>query len=272
MRSTLISPVLFLTLFSAAAVVENTNYGAKFHRFYKKIALAEAEPQLSIGPDVIVGPPLVVSEPLVVEAGSPDPAATNEDFSAPSETTTIPDLPNVPFNTANPGAAIDQGVTVDGTCGPNVGFSCVDENGNPRGEWGPCCSTAGYCGNSDDYCITSCDPAYGLCFSPPSTSISTPPPPSPTPPTTQTQPGCLFNFDIPQYCGAIPDFDLTSCDYYADSCAAEAAVCREKVQGEYESGGAIDVGSTDGCAKFESVCTDLRMVCNGMRGLDGNTW
>jgi hypothetical protein len=42
---------------------------------------------------------------------------------------------NLPFNTADPGAAPYRGVTPDGTCGPDVGYSCPPGNSG----WGSCC-------------------------------------------------------------------------------------------------------------------------------------
>ena len=43
----------------------------------------------------------------------------------------------------------------DGTCGN--GFSCAGSN------FGNCCSAAGYCGSTADYCNAGCQPAFGDC-------------------------------------------------------------------------------------------------------------
>ena len=45
-------------------------------------------------------------------------------------------------------------VSTDGTCG----FSNIK-----RCPEGLCCSIYGYCGNTDEHCITFCNPKYGMC-------------------------------------------------------------------------------------------------------------
>jgi hypothetical protein len=45
-------------------------------------------------------------------------------------------------------------VSTDGNCGKINGKAC------PKGQ---CCSTFGYCGTDDDYCIKYCEPKYGEC-------------------------------------------------------------------------------------------------------------
>ncbi|RDW70073.1 hypothetical protein BP5796_08470 [Coleophoma crateriformis] len=60
-------------------------------------------------------------------------------------------------NCTIPAGQID--VSFDGSCGPHI--TCVGS------QWGNCCSGAGYCGNTTDYCGTGCQSAYGNC---PSTS------------------------------------------------------------------------------------------------------
>ena len=56
----------------------------------------------------------------------------------------------------------NEGISTDGKCGKLNSKRC------PPGE---CCSTYGYCGTSNDFCIKYCDPNYGECKS--SKSIST---------------------------------------------------------------------------------------------------
>ncbi|KAH8890168.1 hypothetical protein GQ53DRAFT_180803 [Thozetella sp. PMI_491] len=45
--------------------------------------------------------------------------------------------------------------TVDGSCGN--GKTCLGS------KWGDCCSAHLYCGKSDDYCGSNCNPAFGTC-------------------------------------------------------------------------------------------------------------
>lgn len=51
-----------------------------------------------------------------------------------------------------------KAITLDGTCGVNV--TCVGS------AFGPCCSSAGYCGNSTAHCGTGCQSDFGRCFWP----------------------------------------------------------------------------------------------------------
>jgi len=50
--------------------------------------------------------------------------------------------------------SLDDYISNDGLCGKKNQKLCPD---------GECCSTHGYCGKSDEHCITSCDPDYGRC-------------------------------------------------------------------------------------------------------------
>ncbi len=48
----------------------------------------------------------------------------------------------------------------NGRCGGNSGFTCKNS------KFGECCSIAGWCGGSDLYCDTLCDPLHGVCNDP----------------------------------------------------------------------------------------------------------
>ncbi|KAF1919278.1 hypothetical protein BDU57DRAFT_527326 [Ampelomyces quisqualis] len=63
--------------------------------------------------------------------------------------------------------ATPTGVSVDGSCGPNVGLTCAGS------VFGECCSQYGYCGSTDNYCGTSCNPLFGKCTTSPSSSNGT---------------------------------------------------------------------------------------------------
>lgn len=60
--------------------------------------------------------------------------------------------------------------STNGSCGPQLDgsiFSCTDST------FGTCCSQNSYCGNTDAYCGTGCNPLYGTCGTPSSVSPST---------------------------------------------------------------------------------------------------
>ncbi|RDW89567.1 hypothetical protein BP6252_01599 [Coleophoma cylindrospora] len=65
-------------------------------------------------------------------------------------------------NCTIPAGEID--VSIDGSCGPHI--TCFGS------QWGNCCSGAGFCGNTTDYCGADCQSAYGNCSST-STLLST---------------------------------------------------------------------------------------------------
>lgn len=54
-------------------------------------------------------------------------------------------------------------ITMDGTCGVNV--TCLGS------AFGPCCSSSNFCGNSTAHCGTGCQPDFGHCFWPGSTTL-----------------------------------------------------------------------------------------------------
>ncbi|KAK4556150.1 Vacuolar protein sorting-associated protein 62 [Recurvomyces mirabilis] len=58
----------------------------------------------------------------------------------------------------------------DGRCGGNSGSTCKGSR------FGQCCSISGWCGKSDLYCDTFCDPLHGECA-----DLLNPPPPNPRP-------------------------------------------------------------------------------------------
>ncbi|GAW22409.1 hypothetical protein ANO14919_119460 [Xylariales sp. No.14919] len=62
----------------------------------------------------------------------------------------------IPSTTTTSGGATPTGaleVSIDGTCGN--GFTCDGS------DYGNCCSQYGFCGSTDDYCLTGCQPAFG---------------------------------------------------------------------------------------------------------------
>ena len=66
----------------------------------------------------------------------------------------------------------DTAISNNGRCGaPNGGQICKGSS------FGDCCSTSGYCGSTQAYCIVSCDPKYGVCSGSASSSSTTIPPP-----------------------------------------------------------------------------------------------
>ncbi|EKG19445.1 Chitin-binding type 1 [Macrophomina phaseolina MS6] len=48
-------------------------------------------------------------------------------------------------------------VSTDGTCGGTTGFTCKGST------FGDCCSQAGWCGSTSDYCGTGCNAGFGTC-------------------------------------------------------------------------------------------------------------
>ena len=57
-----------------------------------------------------------------------------------------------------------ENVTPNGLCGPSNGYNCAGS------VFGDCCSQYGYCGSGVDYCGIGCQPVYGICSVPPSSS------------------------------------------------------------------------------------------------------
>ncbi|KAF2103609.1 hypothetical protein NA57DRAFT_72589 [Rhizodiscina lignyota] len=51
-------------------------------------------------------------------------------------------------------------ITTDESCGGPKGTMCFVDGINP------CCSSSGFCGNTDQYCGADCNPKYGLCHKP----------------------------------------------------------------------------------------------------------
>lgn len=99
------------------------------------------------------------------------PSTTSASSSAPVPTPTGPTTQNGACGFAN---TEGQGQSCIGFIGPD-GLS-------------ECCSPAGWCGNSADYCQTGCNPLFGKCGAQPSavvSSTSSGPVPTPTGPTTQ---------------------------------------------------------------------------------------
>ncbi|KAF2432654.1 hypothetical protein EJ08DRAFT_577191, partial [Tothia fuscella] len=62
-------------------------------------------------------------------------------------------------SSATPSAS--GGVTPDGSCGGVNGYTCT----GIQGVYLPCCSQFGFCGVTDTYCGTGCQPGFGICAS-----------------------------------------------------------------------------------------------------------
>ncbi|KAK3110714.1 Vacuolar protein sorting-associated protein 62 [Teratosphaeriaceae sp. CCFEE 6253] len=65
---------------------------------------------------------------------------------------------------------VDVTPSLNGRCGGNSGFTCKGS------KFGKCCSIHGWCGKSDEFCETYCDPLHGEC-----SDLLHPPPASPRP-------------------------------------------------------------------------------------------
>ncbi|KAJ4860617.1 polysaccharide deacetylase domain-containing protein [Trichoderma breve] len=84
------------------------------------------------------------------------PPENNTNPWTPPENNTNPWTP--PINNTDPGETPKLNVSTDQRCGVEHGnTTCKDSL------FGDCCSYFGYCGRSDDYCITSCDRNFGVC-------------------------------------------------------------------------------------------------------------
>ena len=107
----------------------------------------------------------------------------------------------------NEGQSKNISKSTDGKCGDNNGKIC------PGNE---CCSTYGFCGISDEHCITYCDPNYSVCKSSTTSTVS-------------TNGRCgVYNSNIcPEgqccsifgYCGVGDDFCITNCDSKYSNCS-----------------------------------------------------
>ncbi|KAE9371285.1 carbohydrate-binding module family 18 protein [Stipitochalara longipes BDJ] len=96
--------------------------------------------------------PSIVELTTIIETPSTHPSASSAiSASAPSAAASLADSSAYsppPGTKASP----------DGTCGPEKGYTCL---GNQDG---PCCSSNGYCGATDDYCGKMyCQPLWGHC-------------------------------------------------------------------------------------------------------------
>lgn len=82
------------------------------------------------------------------------------DSVAPSPSPIAPSPSAIPSASSSPAAASASPLgglpeSNDGSCGaPNYQFVCGNDN---------CCSRFGYCGSTDAYCGTGCQPGYGRC-------------------------------------------------------------------------------------------------------------
>jgi len=87
-----------------------------------------------------------------------------------------------------PASTASKKVTPDATCGGTNGYTCIG------GGFGNCCSSAGWCGSTTDYCGTGCQSAFGNCGSNGGASsssnapVSTPKPSSSNAPVSTPQP------------------------------------------------------------------------------------
>ncbi|QYS98728.1 Carbohydrate esterase family 4 protein [Trichoderma simmonsii] len=88
------------------------------------------------------------------------PPENNTNPWTPPENNTYPWTP--PENNTDPIETPKLNVSTDQRCGVQ------GKNATCKGSrFGDCCSYFGYCGRSDDYCITSCDRNFGDCTLPP---------------------------------------------------------------------------------------------------------
>ncbi|OJD37641.1 carbohydrate esterase family 4 protein [Diplodia corticola] len=58
---------------------------------------------------------------------------------------------------SSPTSGANLKVSTDGTCGGTTGFTCTGST------FGDCCSAAGWCGSTSDYCGTGCNSEFGTC-------------------------------------------------------------------------------------------------------------
>lgn len=79
----------------------------------------------------------------------------------PPETTETPETPEDPETSETPDQPDTGGlpVSTDGTCGGDLGVTCIGS------EAGNCCSRWGFCGDADLNCLTAvgCQPEFGEC-------------------------------------------------------------------------------------------------------------
>lgn len=54
------------------------------------------------------------------------------------------------------GSGLDVPVTSDGTCGPDANMRCGTDSNK-------CCSSGGWCGDSEDHCGSGCQSLFGDC-------------------------------------------------------------------------------------------------------------
>ncbi|CAI6340074.1 unnamed protein product [Periconia digitata] len=110
-------------------------------------------------------------------------------------------------------------VTTDATCGGTNGYTCQGST------FGNCCSAAGWCGSTGDYCGTGCQSDFGTCG-----TGSTPAPGNPSTPVSddgtcagtkgQTCTGSPFGNCCSQYgwCGSTGDHCGTGCNSAFGTC------------------------------------------------------
>jgi len=83
-----------------------------------------------------------------------------------SPTNTLPSIVVLPTtsismgsNSASPMPTATLMMSMDAKCGPGTGKTCMGS------EFGPCCSSQGWCGNTTDYCaVTKCQTGFGTCW------------------------------------------------------------------------------------------------------------
>ncbi|KAF2006993.1 carbohydrate esterase family 4 protein [Amniculicola lignicola CBS 123094] len=96
----------------------------------------------------------------------------------PASTTTIPAVSSSKTSSA-PAATGTQKITTDATCGGTNKYTCKGS------AFGNCCSAAGWCGSTTDYCGTGCQASFGTCGT---AATSTSVKPSSTIPTSTRAP------------------------------------------------------------------------------------
>jgi hypothetical protein len=131
--------------------------------------------------------------------------------------------------------ATPTAVSTDGTCGGSTGFTCIGFSE------GSCCSPAGWCGATTDYCGTGCQSLFGTCgssSSAPASSAVTSAAPIATPSNLVTSPDATCGgttgytcIGSPEgeccsqsgYCGTTTDYCGTGCNPLFGNCGGASS-------------------------------------------------
>lgn len=170
-----------------------------------------ASPSVSLSTSPVAAASSVASSPMVMTPGtsmSMSPSlswATSNAAASPSST--APVSPNGHCGT-------------QGNGGNANGFICTGS------QFGMCCSSSGYCGNTTDYCVAGCQSAYGSCTPQTGNSISTMGECGPSN-GNQTCTGSIFGTCCSNsgYCGSTSDYCAAgNCNPMFGTCNASTAM------------------------------------------------